>query len=114
MGKNWVLEKKRDYYYRMAKRENYRSRASYKLKQINEKFHIIKTGNSVIDLGSAPGGWSQVAVELTGDTGTVISIDIDPMKPIKGVKFIQGDMLLCETIEKNRGGYRRESKCGYL
>ena len=100
MGKNWVLEKKRDYYYRMAKRENYRSRASYKLKQINEKFHIIKTGNSVIDLGSAPGGWSQVAVELTGDTGTVISIDIDPMKPIKGVKFIQGDMLLPETIEK--------------
>ncbi len=99
MGKNWVLQKKRDHYYRMAKRENYRSRASYKLKQLNDKFHIIRRGNSVIDLGSSPGGWSQVAAELTGD-GIVVAVDIDPMRPIKGVKFIQGDMLLEETIEK--------------
>ena len=99
MGKNWVLEKKRDHYYRMAKRENYRSRASYKLKQLNDRFHIIKRGNRVVDLGSSPGGWSQVAVELSGD-GRVVAVDIDPMRPIKGVTFIQGDMLQKETIDK--------------
>ena len=99
MGKNWVLQKKRDHYYRMAKRENYRSRASYKLKQLNDRFHIIRRGDSVIDLGSSPGGWSQVAAELTGD-GIVVAVDIDPMRPIKGVKFIQGDMLQEETIEE--------------
>ena len=100
MGKNWVLQRKRDHYYRMAKLENYRSRASYKLKQINQKFHLIRSGDRVIDLGSSPGGWSQVAAELVGENGAVISVDIDPMKPIKGVKFIQGDMLLQETVDK--------------
>ncbi len=100
MGKNWVLQKKRDHYYRMAKRENYRSRASYKLKQINSKFHLIRQGDRVIDLGSSPGGWSQVAAELAGEEGTVISVDIDPMRPIRGVKFIRGDMLLEETLKK--------------
>ena len=99
MGKNWVLEKKRDHYYRMAKKENYRSRASYKLKQLNDRAHIIRRGDSVIDLGSSPGGWSQVAAELSGD-GIVVAVDIDPMIPIKGVKFIQGDMLQEDTLKR--------------
>jgi len=99
MGKNWVLQKKRDHYYRMAKRENYRSRASYKLKQLNDRAHIIRRGDRVIDLGSSPGGWSQVAAELTGD-GIVVAVDIDSMIPIKGVKFIQGDMLQEKTMER--------------
>jgi len=82
---------KKDGYYRKAKAEGYRSRATYKLKQIDGKFRIIRPGDIVIDLGAAPGGWSQVAVELAGP-GNVLAADIRTMEPIEGVLFVRADV----------------------
>lgn len=76
----------------MAKKEKYRSRAAYKLMQLNEKFGIICAGDRVVDLGCSPGGWSQVASELTGPTGKVIGVDIKRMRPIERVEFVLGDI----------------------
>ena len=92
MSKRWAQERKKDHYYKMAKRDNYRSRAAYKLSQIDRRFEIFKTGDTVIDLGTNPGGWSQVALELVGETGMVIALDIKPIEPISGVTFIKGDV----------------------
>ena len=92
MSKRWAQERKKDHYYKMAKRDNYRSRAAYKLSQIDRRFDIFKPGNTVIDMGANPGGWSQMALELVGETGTVIALDLKPVKPILGVTFIKGDV----------------------
>jgi len=92
---------RRDFFYRKAKVEGYRSRAAFKLKQINEKFKIIKKGDTVVDLGAAPGGWLQVAKELSG--GKVLGVDILPIDEIEGVDIIKGDIRLDTTIEKIRG-----------
>lgn len=85
------MERKKDYYYRKAKKENYRSRAAYKLQQLDERFRLFRSGFTVIDLGASPGGWSQVAAELVGETGRVISIDLKSIEPIEGVFVIKGD-----------------------
>jgi 23S rRNA (uridine2552-2'-O)-methyltransferase len=97
---------RRDYYYRKAKDEGYRSRAAYKLKQINNKFQIIQKGDTVIDLGAAPGGWLQVAKELSG--GVVIGVDILPIGTIEGVETIKGDIRLPKTVEKIRKKMKKE------
>jgi len=89
---------RRDYYYHQAKEEGYRSRASFKLKQINERHHIINWGDSVVDLGAAPGGWLQVAKELSG--GKVLGVDLQRIVPIEGVETIQGDINAESTIKK--------------
>jgi 23S rRNA (uridine2552-2'-O)-methyltransferase len=89
---------RRDYYYHQAKEEGYRSRASFKLKQINEKHKIIKRGDSVVDLGAAPGGWLQVAKELSG--GKVLGVDLQRIDPIDGVETIHGDINSESTITK--------------
>lgn len=89
---------RRDYYYRQAKEEGYRSRASFKLKQINEKHNIIRRGDSVVDLGAAPGGWLQVAKELSG--GKVLGVDLKRIEPIEGVETVQGDINAESTIKK--------------
>ena len=89
---------RRDYYYRKAKKEGYRSRASFKLKQINERFGIIRKGDTVVDLGAAPGGWLQVAREISG--GKVVGVDILPIREIEGVYTIKGDIRLEKTMEK--------------
>ncbi len=93
MGKRWQIEKKKEHYYRSAKKENYRSRASYKLQQINNKYKIIKAGDVVLDLGAAPGGWTQVALQQVGKEGKVIAVDLKRIKPFKesNFYFIQGD-----------------------
>jgi len=96
----WYRERKKEHFYRAAKKEGYRSRAAYKLKQIQNRFHIIRKGDVVIDLGAAPGGWSQVAREIVGEKGLVVGIDLQPIKPIKDAIFIVGDMTKKETIEK--------------
>lgn len=98
--KKFFKVRKHDYYYKKAKKEGYRSRASYKLKYINENFGIIKTGDRILDLGAVPGGWSQVALEYTGSSGIVISVDIKKMEPLKGVIFIHGDFRKPEIFEK--------------
>ncbi len=92
MANQWRAERRRDRYYRQAKRENYRSRAVYKLKQIDYRFDLIHPGDTIVDLGAAPGGWSQVAAELGGPSSKIFALDIDRMAPIPGVEFIRGDI----------------------
>ena len=96
----WYIEKKKEHYYKEAKRLHYRARSAFKLKQIQNKFKIIKQGDVVIDLGAAPGGWSQVAKEIVGDNGTVVGIDLEKIEPIKEVIFIQGDLTENTSIDK--------------
>ncbi len=82
---------RKDGYYHKAKEEGHRSRAIYKIKQIDEKFDIFYEGNVVVDLGSAPGSWSEYAVEKVGE-GNVLAVDKQRMREIDGVSFHQGDM----------------------
>lgn len=88
---NWLQEHVNDPYVKQAQKDGYRSRASYKLIQLNEKDKLIRPGMLIVDLGSAPGGWSQVAANLVGAKGKVIATDILPMDPLKNVDFILGD-----------------------
>ena len=90
-SKKWLEERARDKYVKKSKQAGFRSRASFKLLEIQEKDRFIKPGMVVVDLGCAPGGWSQAAKSLVGDKGSVLATDILPMAPISGVKFIQGD-----------------------
>jgi 23S rRNA (uridine2552-2'-O)-methyltransferase len=87
----WLQEHVNDPYVKQAQRDGYRSRASYKLIQLNEKDRLLRSGMLVVDLGSAPGGWSQVATPLVGEKGRVVATDILPMDPLANVEFIQGD-----------------------
>ena len=91
MSNRWIHERKGEFYYNKAKEEGYRSRASYKLKQIDAKFRMFEHSRNVLDLGAAPGGWSQIAAPIVGDKGDVIAMDILPMEPLPGVTFIEGD-----------------------
>jgi 23S rRNA (uridine2552-2'-O)-methyltransferase len=87
----WMQEHFEDEYVKMAQTQGYRSRAVFKLKEIQEKDQLIKPGMNIIDLGAAPGGWSQLARELIGKKDKLIALDILPMEAIEGVDFIQGD-----------------------
>lgn len=87
----WLQEHVNDPYVKQAQKDGYRSRSSYKLIELNEKDRLIRPGMLVMDLGSAPGGWSQVASKLVGEKGRVLATDILPMDAIKNVEFIQGD-----------------------
>lgn len=89
---HWRKNQGRDTYFQKAKNEGYRARSAYKLKQIQDKFHVIRKRDTVLDLGAAPGSWSQVLVELVGSRGRVIALDLQDMEPIIGVTMIQGDM----------------------
>lgn len=87
----WLKEHFTDIYVKQAQEAGYRSRAVYKLLEINERDHILRPGMTVVDLGAAPGGWSQVAGGTVGSKGRVIALDILAMEPLPGVSFIQGD-----------------------
>ena len=87
----WLKEHVNDPYVKQAQKDGYRSRSSYKLIELNEKDRLIRPGMLILDLGSAPGGWSQVAGRLVGDKGRVLATDILPMDSLKNVDFIQGD-----------------------
>ena len=82
----------KDEYYNRAKQEGYRSRAAYKLKQLDEMADLVSEGDTIVDLGAAPGGWSQVAAELAGDAGTVVAVDRQRIDSIDGVETVRGDM----------------------
>ena len=90
-SKQWMREHVSDPFVQMAQKEGYRSRAAYKLLEIGAKDHLFKPGMAVVDLGAAPGGWSQVAAAKVGSGGKVIALDLLPMVPLAGVDFILGD-----------------------
>ena len=89
---SWRIKQHRDQFFKKSKTLGYRSRASFKLIEINKKFGFIKDKTNLLDLGSCPGGWSQVASQII-KTGKIMSIDIKDMDPIKNLKFIKGDIL---------------------
>jgi len=95
---SWRIKQHRDQFFKKSKTLGYRSRASFKLIEINKKFGFIKDKTNLLDLGSCPGGWSQVASQII-KTGKIMSIDIKDMDPIKNLKFIKGDIL--EDSTKN-------------
>lgn len=96
----WLQEHENDPYVLRARKDGYRSRASYKLIELDEKSRLFCPGQTVVDLGAAPGGWSQVAAERVGDHGTVIASDILPMDAIAGVQFVQGDFTDTAVFEE--------------
>ncbi|MGF9758027.1 RlmE family RNA methyltransferase [Microvirga sp. 0TCS3.31] len=92
-SQKWLERQLNDPYVARAKREGYRSRAAYKLLEIDEKYRILKPGQRVVDLGAAPGGWSQIAAKVVGAKGKVVGIDLLPIDPMPGVEFIELDFL---------------------
>jgi 23S rRNA (uridine2552-2'-O)-methyltransferase len=102
LPKAWIQERKRDYYYRKAKEEKYRSRAAYKLFQAIEKYRFMKRGDVVVDLGAAPGGWIQAARKNVGSKGFVLGVDLKPIEPFpqSNVRTIIGDINEQETQEQ--------------
>jgi 23S rRNA (uridine2552-2'-O)-methyltransferase len=100
LPKAWIQDRKRDYYYKKAKAEQYRSRATYKLSLTAVKFHFIKHGDVVVDLGAAPGGWIQAARKIVGKTGFVLGVDLKPIEPFpqEYVRTIISDLTDPETL----------------
>ena len=90
-NRSWIQRHVKDPYVKQSQVDGFRSRASYKLLEIVEKDRLIRSGMTVVDLGSSPGGWSQVASGLVGASGSVFALDMLPMDPVSGVDFIQGD-----------------------
>ncbi len=102
MPKAWIQDRKRDYYYKKAKQEMYRSRAAYKLFQAIRKYEFIKRGDVVIDLGAAPGGWIQAARKTVGTKGFVLALDLKPIEPFtqQYVRTIICDMTEDDAIQQ--------------
>ncbi len=99
----WIKEHIDDHYVQKAQKDGYRARAAYKLLEINEKTNLITKGATVVDLGSAPGSWSQVASKLVGEKGTLIASDILAMDALADVTFIQGDFREAEVFDRIMG-----------
>jgi 23S rRNA (uridine2552-2'-O)-methyltransferase len=102
LPKAWIQDRKRDYYYQKAKAENYRSRATYKLSQTALKYHFIRKGDVVVDLGAAPGGWIQAARKIVGKKGFVLGVDLKPIAPFpqEYVRTIVADFTEPETLQQ--------------
>ena len=99
-NRSWIKQHVKDPYVQMSQKDGYRSRASYKLLEIIEKDRLIRPGMTVVDLGAAPGGWSQVAMDLVGHEGRVHALDLLPMDGIAGVDFILGDFTEDEILHE--------------
>ena len=93
---SWKIKQHRDQFFKKSKTLGYRSRAAFKLIELNKKFKFIKKNSNLLDLGSSPGGWSQVAIK-TITSGKILSIDIKDMEPIKNVRFIRNDIFETKT-----------------
>jgi 23S rRNA (uridine2552-2'-O)-methyltransferase len=103
-SKQWLRRHVNDPYVQRSKKEGYRSRSAYKLTEIDERDKVLKPGMLVVDLGAAPGGWSQVAAKRVGPKGAVVAIDLLPMEPISGVTVLMADFAADEgvdAVEKN-------------
>jgi 23S rRNA (uridine2552-2'-O)-methyltransferase len=110
-SRRWLAEHFDDQYVKKARQQGLRSRAAYKLMELDEKHHLLRKGMRVVDLGAAPGSWTQVVRRTLGDSGQVIALDILPMDPLDGVIFIQGDFtedgplaLLEEALDGQNAG----------
>lgn len=99
-SKRWLEEHFDDVYVKKAHAEGYRSRAVYKLMEVDKKEKLIKQGTIIVDLGAAPGGWTQYVSEKINGKGTIIALDILPMDPLPGVEFIQGDFQEDEVLQQ--------------
>ena len=99
-SKRWLSEHFGDPYVKQAQKEGWRSRSAFKLQELQDKYKLIKPGMSVVDLGCAPGGWSQLTVSLANPGGMVIGLDILPMDPLAGVTFLQGDFTEDEPLQQ--------------
>ncbi len=101
MPKAWVKERKKEFYYRKAKEENFRSRAAYKLLQAVKKYKFIKPDYVVVDLGAAPGGWTQASNRIVGPSGFVLSVDLKRIEPVDSpnVRTIVGDITDPQTVQ---------------
>jgi 23S rRNA (uridine2552-2'-O)-methyltransferase len=96
-GAHWRQRQSADPYFQQAKAEGYRARSAYKLLQIQDKFHILRGGQSVLDLGAAPGSWAQVACQIVGRRGVIVAIDLQAIDPIPGVIALRGDITTPHT-----------------
>jgi 23S rRNA (uridine2552-2'-O)-methyltransferase len=99
-SKAWMREHVNDPFVQLAKKEGWRSRAAFKLMEMDDKDKLLKRGEVVVDLGATPGGWSQVAARRVGETGMVLALDLLEMEPIHGVDFIQGDFREDDVLAK--------------
>ena len=100
MSKRWYQENRRDPWRRQAKSKGYRARSAFKLKQIQDRFEILRKGDTVLDVGCHPGGWTQVAVEEVGQSGFVLGVDLLSTSPVQGAQIIIGDIKSESTIEE--------------
>jgi 23S rRNA (uridine2552-2'-O)-methyltransferase len=98
----WLREHFDDEYVQRAQREGWRSRAVYKLEELDQKYRLIKPGMTIVDLGAAPGGWSQYAAKVVGRNGQIFALDILPMEPLSDVRFLQGDFREEAVLERFR------------
>ncbi len=99
-SQKWLKEHHDDAYVLRARRDGYRSRAVYKLIEIQQKDQILKPGQIVLDLGAAPGGWSEYAAQIVGNRGRLIAVDLLPVEPIAGVEIVKGDFGERETLDQ--------------
>ncbi|HVW65537.1 MAG TPA: 23S rRNA (uridine(2552)-2'-O)-methyltransferase RlmE [Nitrosospira sp.] len=97
-SKAWMKEHVNDFFVKQAKKEGYRSRAAYKLIEIAKRDRLFRSGMTIVDLGAAPGGWSQVAALELGDKGRIVALDMNEMEPLPGVTFIRGDFTEAEVL----------------
>ena len=107
ISKNWVNKQRRDIYVRQSKVEGYRARSAYKIKEIDEKFKIFKGGMSVIDIGAAPGSWSQYVTKIV-KSGKIISIDLKEMEKIENTIQIQGDFTSIDTQNQIKDYFKKK------
>jgi 23S rRNA (uridine2552-2'-O)-methyltransferase len=108
-SKAWMREHLNDPFVQRANAEGYRARAAYKLMEIDERDHLLRSGAVVVDLGAAPGSWCQVAVQRCGSGGRVFALDLLPVEPVTGVDFLQGDFsedAVLAELERRLGGSR--------
>jgi 23S rRNA (uridine2552-2'-O)-methyltransferase len=101
-SQRWRQRQERDIYVDQAGRGGWRSRAVFKLEQIQAKERLLRAGTVCVDLGAAPGSWSQLAARLVGPNGRVVAVDLLPMEPISGVEFLEGDFTQPETLQALR------------
>jgi len=98
----WLQRQLNDPYVIAAQREGFRSRSAYKLQELDDRFHFLKPGARIIDLGAAPGGWTQISVERVGTAGKVVAADVSEMDPVAGAECLQLDVFAPDTIERLR------------